>query len=103
MNSEICTAATDPVSPMKEYLQAAIAQGFFSEPLDLLPGNLVVGSLDESVGCEVLLRAAKKALRSLAEDGHIIDTGRRVKCEITCEEASFGPRRAEQRPYMNWN
>ena len=85
MKVKIYTAATDPVSPMKDFLQATIRAGFFSKPSDLLPGNLVC-CVDETVGFDVLLYAARKALQSLADEGQIVDTGRRVTCEITGDE-----------------
>src|SRR4051812_13917073 len=76
MNSEIYTAANNPISPMKDCILDTIKKGFFSKPFDLLPGNLVL-CIDESIGFEVVLYAARRALESLAEEGHIVDTGRR--------------------------
>jgi hypothetical protein len=85
MKSTIYTTHTDPVSPMKDFLQGAVEQGFYSEPLDLLPENLIF-RIDYTTEYEVMEYAIKAALRSLADDGLIVDTGRRVTSYVTGEE-----------------
>lgn len=85
MNSTSIPNANDPITPLKDFFKGAIEAGFYSEQLDLLPGNLVF-TLDPTVDFEVTLYAVKAALQSLADDGHIVDTGRRVGCDITGDE-----------------